>query len=133
MGAEGVGGRWGHVFLVRILLSRTRAFTTRLVWIVFSCEHQFLFPSVLFHRRVTLDSAYPLSLVEIVEDLEDNSTQQKDFLFTNPGVVGELDTTDSGISQGTNKERSPLTSDIVNSDDEEAAVLGDIFFLAGRV
>ena len=118
---------------MRILLSRARAFTTRLVWIVFSCEHQFLFPSVLFHRRVTLDSAYPLSLVEIVEDLEDNSTQQKDFLFTNPGVVGELDTTDSGISQGTNKERSPLTSDIVNSDDEEAAVLGDIFFLAGRV
>ena len=71
--------------------------------------------------------------MEIVEDLEDNITQQKDFLFTNPGVVGELDTTDSGYSQCTNKERSPLTSDIVNSDDEEAAVLGDIFFLAGRV
>lgn len=89
--------------------------------------------SVLFHRRATLDSAYPLSLVEIVEDLEDKTTQHEDFLFTNPGVLGGLDTTDSGYSQDTNKERSPLTNDIVNSDDEEAAVLGDIFFLAGRV
>ena len=71
--------------------------------------------------------------MEIVEDLEDNKRKQKDFLFTNPGVVGELDNTDSGYSQDTDKERSPLTSDVVNSDDEEAAVLGDIFFLAGRV
>lgn len=89
--------------------------------------------SVLFHHRAPLDSGYPLSLVEIVEGLEDKTTQQEDFLFSNPGVVGGLDTTDSGYSQDTNKERSPLTSDIVNSDDEEAAVLGDIFFLAGRV
>jgi len=71
--------------------------------------------------------------VEFVEDLEDKTTQHEDFLFTNPVVLGGLDTTDSGYSQDTNKERSPLTSDIVNSDDEEAAVLGDIFFLAGRV
>ena len=71
--------------------------------------------------------------MEIVEDLEDKTTQQQDFLFANPGVVGELDTTDSGYSQDTNKERCPLISDIANSDDEEAAVLGDIFFLAGRV
>lgn len=71
--------------------------------------------------------------MDIVEDLEDKTRPQEDYLFSNPGLAGGLDTTDSGYSQDTCKERSPLTSENVNSDDEEAAVLGDIFFLSGRV
>ncbi|KAJ7393692.1 hypothetical protein OS493_003350 [Desmophyllum pertusum] len=74
-------------------------------------------------QRTPLDSSYPLSLVDIVEGLEDKSRGQE----------GGLDTTDSGYSQDTNKEKSPLTTENVNSDDEEATVLEDIFFLSGRV
>lgn len=79
-----------------------------------------------------MERAYPISLVDIVDGLE-NGTEKHEAPGTNPGLAGELDTTDSGYSQDTCKERSPLTSDNVNTDEEEAAVLGDIFFLTGRV
>lgn len=83
-------------------------------------------PSFL-SRRAPHDNAYPLSLVDIVEGLENKPVGPDD-----PVTAGGLDTTDSGYSQETYKERSPLTSDNVNSDDEEAAVIEDIFFLSGR-
>lgn len=83
-------------------------------------------------RRVPLDSAYPLSLVNIVDDME-NVTGKPEPLCANPELAGGLDTTDSGYSQDNYKEGSPLTSEIVNTDEEEAAVLEHIFFLPGRV
>jgi len=82
--------------------------------------------------RAPVERAYPISLVDIVDGLE-NGTEKHETPGANPGLAGELDTTDSGYSQDTYKERSPLTSDNVNTDEEEAAVLGDIFFLTGRV
>lgn len=72
-------------------------------------------------------SSYPLSLVDIVENLESKSLGPEV-----PGAAIGLDTTDSGYSQDTCKERSPLTGESVNSDEEEAAVLEDIFFISGR-
>ena len=88
------------------------------------CKYWFATVSfIITSRRAPLDSSYPLSLVDIVEGLEDKSRGQE----------GGLDTTDSGYSQDTNKEKSPLTTENVNSDDEEATVLEDIFFLSGRV
>ena len=51
----------------------------------------------------------------------------------NAALADGLDTSDSGYSQDTYKGTSPLTSDTVNTDEEEAAVLGDIFFLKGRM
>lgn len=79
-----------------------------------------------------LNSAYPLSLVDIVDGLE-NITEKPQESSTNPELAGGLDTTDSGYSQDTYKEGSPLASESVNSDEEEAAVLEDIFFRPGRV
>ncbi|XP_022807223.1 uncharacterized protein LOC111344274 isoform X3 [Stylophora pistillata] len=73
------------------------------------------------------ENPYPLSLVDIVENLE-----SKSLGLEVPAAVRGLDTTDSGYSQETNKERSPRIGDIVNSDEEEAAVLEDIFFISGR-
>lgn len=72
-------------------------------------------------------SSYPLSLVDIVENLESKSLGPEV-----PGAAIGLDTTDSGYSQDTCKERSPVTGESVNSDEEEAAVLEDIFFISGR-
>lgn len=79
-----------------------------------------------------MDSTYPLSLVDIVDGLE-NNTEKHEVPRANSALAGGLDTTDSGYSQDTYKERSPLTSESVNSDEEEAAVLEDIFFLSARV
>lgn len=98
-----------------------------------SCFSFTVISLVLFSHRSSLDNAYPLSLVDIVEDLEGKSRVQEHYLSSNPATAGGLDTTDSGYSQDTYKERSPLNSENVNSDDEEAAVLGDIFFLSGRI
>ena len=78
-----------------------------------------------------MDSAYPLSLVDIVDGLE-NETEKHTAPCRDLGKAERLDTSDSGYSQDTYKERSPLTSESVNTDEEEAAVLEDIFFLTGR-
>ena len=51
----------------------------------------------------------------------------------NAALADGLDTSDSGYSQDTYKGASPLISDTVNTDEEEAAVLEDIFFLKGRM
>ena len=83
--------------------------------------------SVNFTLSAPRGSSYPLSLVDIVENLESKSLGPEV-----PGAAIGLDTTDSGYSQDTCKERSPLTGESVNSDEEEAAVLEDIFFISGR-
>lgn len=71
--------------------------------------------------RVPLDSAYPLSLLDIVDGLENISSKLEESCRNSE--LGEgLDTTDSGYSNDTCKERTWPT------DDEEAAVLEDIFF-----
>lgn len=79
-------------------------------------------------ERVPLDStAYPLSLLDIVDGLE-NIGGKLGECYRSQELTEGLDTTDSGYSQDTNKERDPLTDEIANTDEEEAAVLEDIFF-----
>ena len=70
--------------------------------------------------------------MDIVDGLE-NNIEKHEVPRANSALAGGLDTTDSGYSQDTYKERSPLTSESVNSDEEEAAVLEDIFFLSASV
>lgn len=72
-------------------------------------------------------SAYPLSLLDIVDGLENIAGELGECCRSQELTEG-LDTTDSGYSQDTNKGRGPLTPEIVNTDEEEAAVLEDIFF-----
>lgn len=79
-------------------------------------------------HRVPLDStSYPLSLLDIVDGLE-NIGGKLGECYRSQELTEGLDTTDSGYSQDTNKERDPLTDEIANTDEEEAAVLEDIFF-----
>lgn len=79
---------------------------------------------------MSLDSGYPLSVVDIVDGLE---SEKHIAPCGNTVLADGLDTSDSGYSQDTYKGTSPLTSDTVNTDEEEAAVLEDIFFLKERM
>lgn len=69
-------------------------------------------------------------MVDIVDGLE---SEKHIAPCGNVVLADGLDTSDSGYSQDTYKGTSPLTSHTVNTDEEEAAVLEDIFFLKGRM
>ena len=80
--------------------------------------------------RDHLQGIYPRSLVDIVEGLEDVGMGQQTSFLSTPRLTGELDTSDSGYSPERGS-KDNFNGDI-NTDEEEATVLEDIFFLAGR-